>query len=563
MGKKRRLPIGVENFAEICSEDIYYVDKTGFMKELWVNKGKVNLFTRPRRFGKTLNMSMLRHFFEVGCDKTLFENLQIAKDRTFCEACRGQFPVISISLKGVQALSYETARGMLARTINEETERISKNMQPDKCSEKQKSILKDFQDIKMDEGSLMDSLRALSSIMQQYYEKKVIILIDEYDVPLNSAYENGYYDQMVSLLRNFLSQALKTNDNLEFAVLTGCLRVAKESIFTGLNNFKIFSITDVSCARWFGFTGQEVQKMLEYYGISQHYDSVRKWYDGYRFGDQELYCPWDVICYCSDLLTNPAIQPRDYWINTSGNAIVQRFVTLADRTTQREIEALIAGESITKNIRLDLTYGELYDSIENLWSILFATGYLTLRGDANGHELSLAIPNLEVRDIFITQIKEWFREVTYQDKPRLDSFCQAFRRGDAKAVEEQFRSYLVRTISIRDTTTKSKKENFYHGILLGLLAYDRDWVVSSNAESGDGYSDILIEIEEEDTGIIIEIKYAENADLNAACQAAMAQIKERDYSERLRREGITKVIAFGIACYKKRCRVVCENISFL
>lgn len=303
--------------------------------------------------------------------------------------------------------------------------------------------------------------------------------------------------------------------------------------------------------------------MLEYYGISQHYDSVRKWYDGYRFGDQELYCPWDVICYCSDLLTNPAIQPRDYWINTSGNAIVQRFVTLADRTTQREIEALIAGESITKNIRLDLTYGELYDSIENLWSILFATGYLTLRGDANGHELSLAIPNLEVRDIFITQIKEWFREVTYQDKPRLDSFCQAFRRGDAKAVEEQFRSYLVRTISIRDTTTKSKKENFYHGILLGLLAYDRDWVVSSNAESGDGYSDILIEIEEEDTGIIIEIKYAENADLNAACQAAMAQIKERDYSERLRREGITKVIAFGIACYKKRCRVVCENISFL
>ncbi len=561
MGKKRRLPIGTDNFAKIRTNDCYYVDKTNFIKELVEVQGEVNLFTRPRRFGKTLNMSMLRHFFEVGCDKTLFNGLQIAEDGAFCERYMGQFPVIFITLKGVQALEYKTAKAMLASEVCKEAERIERTIPWDSLPEQQKNMLRNLMDRKMDEEILMDALYEMSSILHQYYRKKVIILIDEYDVPLNGAYENGYYDQMVSLLRNFLSQALKTNDNLEFAVLTGCLRVAKESIFTGLNNLKIFSITDTLCGAYFGFTDEEIREMLVYYNLSEYYEKIREWYDGYHFGGQEVYCPWDVLCYCSDLLVNPKIQPRDYWINTSGNAIVRRFINLADRATQHELEILIAGESITKDIRLDLTYGELYDSIENLWSVLFATGYLTLRGDANGRELSLAIPNLEVRDIFITQIKEWFREVTYQDKPRLDSFCQAFRRGDAKAVEEQFRSYLVRTISIRDTTTKSKKENFYHGILLGLLAYDRDWVVSSNAESGDGYSDILIEIEEEDTGIIIEIKYAENADLDAACQTAMAQIKEKDYSERLRREGITKVIAFGIACYKKRCRVVCERSS--
>lgn len=557
--KKKRLPIGVENFAEICEGDSYYVDKTGFIKELWENRGKVNLFTRPRRFGKTLNMSMLRYFFEVGCDKALFEGLQIAEDGAFYETYMGQFPVISITLKSVQALNYETARGMMTRTINEEAERIQGNMQLDRLSERQKHIFEELVDSKMEEVSLMDSLRKLSLVMQQYYGQKVVILIDEYDVPLNSAYENGYYDQMIVLLRNLLSQALKTNDNLEFAVLTGCLRVAKESIFTGLNNFKIFSITDTLCGEYFGFTDEEVRKMLAYYGLSEYYDKTREWYDGYHIGNRELYCPWDVLCYCSDLLSNSRIQPKDYWINTSGNAIVRRFVKQADRATQHELEILIAGGAISKNIRQDLTYGELYDSIENLWSLLFATGYLTMRGEANGRELSLAIPNLEVRDIFITQIKEWFREITYQDRPKISSFCQAFRRGDAQAVEEQFRAYLVRTISIRDTTTKSKKENFYHGILLGLLGYDRDWVVSSNAESGDGYSDILIEIEEEDTGIIIEIKYAENGDLDTACQTALSQITEKDYPEKLRREGYTKIIRFGIACYKKRCRVVCER----
>lgn len=558
MEKKKRLPVGIEDFAKIRAEDFYYIDKTNLIKILMENWGEVNLFTRPRRFGKSLNMSMLRHFFEVGGDKSLFGGLKITGNAELCERYMGQFPVISISMKGVVGERYETAREMMVRLINEEAYRIQCRMQWEKLSEHHKTQMKELLDVQMDDGTLMNALRTLSLVMHQYYGQKVIILIDEYDVPLDKAFQYGYYDRMVLLVSNLFSQSLKTNEHLFFSVVAGCLRIAKESIFTGLNNFKVFSLMDVQYDEYFGFTDEEVQKMLEYYDLTERYDAVKEWYDGYHIGDTDVYCPWDVICYCSDLRAKPSLAPKSYWINTSGNSIIRRFIGKADGTTRRELEELVAGGTIRKKVRQELTYNELDTSIDNLWSVLFLTGYLTVRGESSDRELLLAIPNQEIRDIFVLQIKEWFQETARGDQSRLDAFCQAFRRGDAKAVEEQFGAYLKKTISIRDTSTKSKKENFYHGILLGLLAYDREWVLLSNAESGDGYSDILIEMEEEEIGIVIEVKYAENGGLDAACQDAMQQIKEKNYAERLLLNGMKQVLTFGVACYKKRCKVVME-----
>lgn len=558
MEKKKRLPVGIEDFADIRTEDFYYIDKTNLIEDLTSNWGKVNLFTRPRRFGKSLNMSMLRHFFEIGGDKSLFDGLKISENPELCERYMGRFPVISISMKGVVGERYETAREMMVRLINEEAYRIQCRMQWEKLSEHQKTQMKELLDVRMDDGTLMNALRTLSLVMHQYYGQKVIILIDEYDVPLDKAFQYGYYDRMVLLVSNLFSQSLKTNEHLFFSVVTGCLRIAKESIFTGLNNFKVFSVMDVQYDEYFGFTDEEVQQMLEYYGLTERYDAVKEWYDGYHIGDTDVYCPWDVICYCSDLRVKPSLAPKSYWINTSGNSIIRRFIGKADGTTRRELEELVAGGTIRKKVRQELTYNELDTSIDNLWSVLFLTGYLTVRGETSDRELLLSIPNQEIRDIFVVQIQEWFQETARRDQPRLDAFCQAFRQGDAKAVEEQFGAYLKKTISIRDTGTKSKKENFYHGILLGLLAYDREWVLLSNAESGDGYSDILIEMEEEEIGIVIEVKYAENGDLNAACQDAMQQIKEKNYAERLLLNGMKQVLTFGVACYKKRCKVVIE-----
>ena len=565
---RTKLPIGIEKFEEIRTEGFYYVDKTGLIRELLDNWGKVNLFTRPRRFGKSLNMSMLRCFFEYGCDSTLFDGLEIARQREYCQKYMGKFPVILITLKGVDARNYEEAAGMLRSIIGTAALRFQFLADSPRLSNEDKSLYRQL--IKIDDSGkqgfsmppevLADSLRMLSELLRKHYGQNVILLIDEYDVPLDKAQQAGYYAEMVTLIRSLFGQALKTNDSLYFAVLTGCLRIAKESIFTGLNNMNVFSTTSTQMGEYFGFTDDEVTEMLPYYGLEDNFETVKKWYDGYRFGTAQVYCPWDVINYCRDARFQPEAFPRAYWINTSGNDIIREFIRMATPGTRREIEALVAGETVTHRIRQELTYRELYDNIDNLWSVLFTTGYLAQRGAEDADVYRLAIPNLEIRQIFVEQIQEWFREESRKDTPRLDAFCSAFLRGDADAVETQLNTYLRKTISIRDTAArKTKKENFYHGMLLGLLSHREDWIVTSNTESGDGYSDILVEAEDQGIGIVIEVKYAEEGKLDAACTEALEQISSLDYEDRLRQDGMDTVVRFGIACYKKRCIVRAER----
>ena len=552
---QKKLPIGIENFEDMIKENYYYVDKTGLIKQLLNEHGLVNLFTRPRRFGKSLNMSMLKYFFEIGNDQAIFEGLEISKDKELCDQYQGKFPVISVSLKGAKAGNYEDAKAMMKYIMAAESRRLYDRMSEDKLSEKQKEQMKPLMSDNMKDTELMTALWILSSILKEYYGKKVIILIDEYDVPLDKAFENNYYNEMIILLRNMLEQSLKTNDNLYMAVLTGCLRIARESIFTGLNNFNIFSITDQYFDEYFGFTDKEVKEILQYYKVPEAFEQTKKWYDGYRFGNTDIYCPWDVINHCRALKVEPDATPQPYWINTSGNYIVKRFIEKANQQTRREIEQLIEGKAIQKEIRLELTYNELDSTIENLWSVLFATGYLTQQEKPQGRTYSLIIPNESIRQIFIEQIQEWFKETTRKDENRLKDFCKAFEEGNAEAIEQQLNDYLMKTISIRDTFT-TKKENFYHGVLLGLLSYDPDWYITSNTESGDGYSDIMIEAEQARTGIIIEVKYAENIKmLDKACEKALKQIKEKHYDQKLEEEGYETILNYGIACYKKRCKV--------
>ena len=556
---QKKLPIGIENFEDMIKENYYYVDKTGLLKQLLNEHGLVNLFTRPRRFGKSLNMSMLKYFFEIGNDQAIFEGLEISKDKELCDQYQGKFPVISVSLKGAKAGNYEDAKAMMKYIMAAESRRLYDRMSGDKLSEKQKEQMKSLMSDNMKDTELMTALWILSSILKEYYGKKVIILIDEYDVPLDKAFENNYYNEMIILLRNMLKQSLKTNDNLYMAVLTGCLRIARESIFTGLNNFNIFSITDQYFDEYFGFTDKEVKEILQYYKVPEAFEQTKKWYDGYRFGNTDIYCPWDVINHCRALKVEPDATPQPYWINTSGNYIVKRFIEKANQQTRREIEQLIEGKAIQKEIRVELTYNELDITIENLWSVLFATGYLTQQGKPQGRTYSLIIPNESIRQIFIEQIQEWFKETTRKDENRLKDFCKAFEEGNAEAIEEQFNNYLMKTISIRDTFT-TKKENFYHGVLLGLLSYDPDWYITSNQESGDGYSDIMIEAEQARIGIIIEVKYAENIKtLDKACQKALKQIKEKNYDQKLEEEGYETILNYGIACYKKRCKVLVDK----
>ena len=556
---QKKLPIGIENFEDMIKENYYYVDKTGLLKQLLNEHGLVNLFTRPRRFGKSLNMSMLKYFFEIGNDQAIFEGLEISKDKELCDQYQGKFPVISVSLKGAKAGNYEDAKAMMKYIMAAESRRLYDRMSGDKLSEKQKEQMKSLMSDNMKDTELMTALWILSSILKEYYGKKVIILIDEYDVPLDKAFENNYYNEMIILLRNMLKQSLKTNDNLYMAVLTGCLRIARESIFTGLNNFNIFSITDQYFDEYFGFTDKEVKEILQYYKVPEAFEQTKKWYDGYRFGNTDIYCPWDVINHCRALKVEPDATPQPYWINTSGNYIVKRFIEKANQQTRREIEQLIEGKAIQKEIRLELTYNELDSTIENLWSVLFATGYLTQQGKPQGRTYSLIIPNESIRQIFIEQIQEWFKETTRKDENRLKDFCKAFEEGNAEAIEEQFNNSLMKTISIRDTFT-TKKENFYHGVLLGLLSYDPDWYITSNQESGDGYSDIMIEAEQARIGIIIEVKYAENIKtLDKACQKALKQIKEKNYDQKLEEEGYETILNYGIACYKKRCKVLVDK----
>ena len=560
--ERKKLPVGIENFEEIRTEGFYYVDKTGLIRDLLNNWGKVNLFTRPRRFGKTLNMSMLKSFFEIGADRTLFDGLAISRETALCEAYMGRFPVVFVSLKGVDGLTFEDAYGMLRRILRSEVFRLSFLAESKKVLDKEKAAFERFLNEQDTLDDVQESLKMLSSLLYQHYGQKAILLIDEYDVPLDKAFQHGYYKEMVALIRSLFGQALKTNDFLQFAVLTGCLRVSKESIFTGLNNFKVLSITDSRFDEHFGFTDAEVKTLLDDYNLTAHYSETREWYDGYRFGSVDVYCPWDVINHVDRLCGEPNAEPQAYWINTSGNDLVKRFVDKADKTTQGEIERLIAGEAIEKAVRLELTYNEIDNSIDNLWSVLFTTGYLTQAGKVERSVYKLIIPNREVQEVFIFQIQEWFKETVVQDEKPMQAFCQAFLDGNAEEIQKRLTVILGKMISILDTKAKDdQKENFYHGLLLGLLRSEPNWLIMSNAESGDGFSDILIEPEDPDAGIVIEVKYSPTlAGMESVCVTALEQIKSKRYDERLRNEGRENVTAFGIAFCKKRCRVVFEKL---
>ncbi len=562
MNTRKKLPIGIENFKKLRTEDFYYIDKTGMIIELLHNWAEVNLFTRPRRFGKSLNMSMLKNFFSLGSDEKLFRGLKIAEETALCEEYMGKFPVISISLKGINAGTYETAREMAARVINEEADHHQYLLESDQLTQNDKERFGELLKREMSEAALFGSLRELSRLLKKHHNQDVILLIDEYDVPLAKAFEHGYDELMVILLRNLFEQVLKTNDCLKFAVLTGCMRISKESIFTGLNNLRVLSVSDVEFDEYFGFTDREVKDMLAYYDLQQHYPTMKEWYDGYQFGNVEVYCPWDVICHCAKLCADQDAQPQNYWSNTSSNEVVKRFIQNTDiGRTKREIEDLVAGEVIEKEIHQELTYKDMYSSIDNIWSVLFTTGYLTQRGKPERKRFPLAIPNMEIREIFIDQIMELFKEDLRKNGEAVNAFCHALKTGDASQAEMRFGEYLRRTISIRDTFVKKKmKENFYHGILLGLLGSQDTWGISSNKESGDGYSDILVEIDREGIGMVIEIKYAEDGNLEAGCKEALEQVKKKRYEEALREEGIEHILTYGIACYKKRCRVVLDRL---
>ena len=556
--RKKKLPIGIENFEDMMKEDFYYVDKTGLIADLLHNWGAVNLFTRPRRFGKSLNMSMLEHFFSLNGDKSIFDGLEISKDASLCEEYMGKYPVLSISLKGIDAWNYEMAFEMAVQIMKRVPAKVQYLLESDALSEQDKAEYCKLLDDNMSEAVFCNSLRVLSELLEKHHGAKVILLIDEYDVPLAKAHANGYYDQMISLIRNLLGEALKTNSSLKLAVLTGCLRISKESIFTGLNNLKVLTIADERFDEYFGFTDKEVRELLAYYDVADHYGEVKEWYDGYQFGNTSVYCPWDVLNHCDRIRSVSNVQPENYWINTSSNDAVKRFIQeSANATTTREIERLVAGETITKEIHQELTYPEIYQTVDNIWSLLFTTGYLTQRGKAEGRQMKLAIPNLAVRDVFVTQIMDFFKENVREDGDTLNRFCDALQHGDAETVEQIFAEYLRKTISIRDTAVRTDmKENFYHGILLGILGVKNRWGISSNREMGEGYADILAEPDTGDMGIIIEVKYAHDGDLDAACKEALKQIEYTRYEEDLEDDGVEQILKYGIACYKKRCRVM-------
>lgn len=560
MAGLKKLPIGIENFEEMRREDFYYVDKSHVIEQLLTQWGKVNLFTRPRRFGKSLNMSMLQSFFEIGKDKTLFDGLRISDNQELCEKYQGKFPVVSVSLKGINGATYEEARRFLIKTINEEARRLSVLSDSTELDETDHELLTQLKKKEMTNDSLVYSIRELTELLEKHYGSKVIVLIDEYDVPLAKANENGYYDEMVLLIRNLFENALKTNNSLKFAVLTGCLRIAKESIFTGLNNFKVYSITDKSFDETFGFTDAEVRELLRYYGQEKYYETVKEWYDGYRFGNVDVYCPWDVINFCSDHLADPGLEPKNYWANTSGNSVISHFIDSVgkpQKLTRMELEQLVNGGIVQKEINSELTYKELYSSIDNLWSTLFMTGYLTQRGESSGNRYNLVIPNREIRNIITNHILKMFKENVKDDGKTVSDLCDALLNKNPEKVELIFTEYMKKTISIRDTfARKPTKENFYHGLLLGILGFKENWSVMSNRESGDGFGDILIRIEDEDVGIVIEVKYADDGNLQGECEKALQQIIDIRYTESLEQEGIHTIIKYGIACYRKKCKVL-------
>ena len=557
----KKLPIGIEDFEKLRKNRFYYVDKTGMIRELLQNPAEVTLFTRPRRFGKSLNMSMLKYFFEPKGDKELFQGLEILEDSELCKEYMGKYPVISLTLKDIDAESFETAFAMAAMMVWREAGNHRYLLDSENLAEDEKRAFSQLLNTKMDKSVFCGSIALMSRLLEKHYNRKVVILIDEYDVPLARAHVQGYYEEMVVLIRSLFHQSLKTNSSIRLAVLTGCMRISKESIFTGLNNLNVLTITDVRQDESFGFTDMEVKELLAYYGLDDKYSVAKEWYDGYRFGDVEVYCPWDVINYCALLRADSDARPENYWANSSGNDVVNRFIREAggSKTLKYEIESLIAGEIVTKEIYQEITYQDMYRSIDNIWSVLFTTGYLTQRGRGEGRSFQLVIPNLEVREIFIRQIMEMFKEDAKQDGETLDVLCYALQEGNAEEAQRQLRKYLKKTISIRDTFARRElKENFYHGILLGLLAFKGNWGVSSNREAGQGYADILVEVAdgEEPLGIVIEVKYARDGNLDAACEEALGQIEKRQYGDAFYDEDIEKVLKYGIACYRDKCRIM-------
>ena len=567
MAEWKKLPVGLENFREIQKSGFYYVDKTKLIEQLLENWSKVNLFTRPRRFGKTLNMSMLKSFFEIGADRTLFDGLYISRNQKLCEEYMGKYPVIFLSLKGIDGLSFEAAKYRLTELIGVEAERFAFLADSEKLMENERSKYRAIIHLvngkySMDEDMLVSSLQTLSQLLCRHYGQKAIILIDEYDVPLDKAFQHGYYKEMVSLIRGLFGQALKTNDDLQFAVLTGCLRVSKESIFTGLNNFKVYAADDVRYDEEFGFTNKEIKKLLANYNLQEHFGKVKEWYDGYRFGNADIYCPWDVINYVDDLVSDPNVQPKSYWINSSGNDLVKRFIEQADITTKDEIEQLIAGNAVEKRIRPDLTYNEIDNSIDNIWSVLFTTGYLTRLGKAENGVYKLIIPNQEVREVFVLQIREWFNQTVANNRASTDKINQGFLEGEVETIQQELTMFLGETISVFDTKARNEeKEIFSHGILLGILKNYSGWVVKSNRESGDGFADILLKPKNPDAGIIVELKYARSLhDLDQACERALEQIEDRRYDTELREDGRNDILAYGIAFCRKRCKVVVKKL---
>lgn len=567
MENLKKLPVGFDDFKKIRENQFYYVDKTKLIEHLLANWSEVNFFTRPRRFGKTLNMSMLKSFFEIGTDKALFEGLYISKNQELCEEYMGKYPVVFLSLKGVEGLTFEEARAYLCELIINETRRFKFLLNSERLDNDEKNMYHELLSLQEEKDSVLAaklklSLKKISELLYKHYGQKVIFLIDEYDVPLDKAFQHGYYKKMVSLIRGVFGEVLKTNDFLMFAVLTGCLRVSNESIFTGLNNFKVYSADDIRYDEEFGFTNEDVKKILSDYNQQDHFLEVKEWYDGYHFGNADIYCPWDVINYMDDLMSNPKAKPKAYWINSSGNDLVKRFIDKADTTTKDEVEQLISGNAVEKRIRLDLTYDEIDNSVENLWSVLFTTGYLTRFGESENGVYKLVIPNKEVREVFVLQIRDWFDRIVADDQASTEKINRGFLEGRVEDIQQELTMFLGETISVMDTKARNEeKEIFYHGILIGILKNCSSWAVKSNKESGDGFADILVKPKNPDAGIIMELKYARSfGDLDKACERALEQIKDRRYDQEFREEGRNDILAYGIAFYKKRCKVVVEKL---
>lgn len=567
MADLKRLPVGMDDFKEIRKSEFYYIDKTKLIEQVLENWSKVNLFTRPRRFGKTLNMSMLKWFFEIGTDTTFFDGLYISKNQALCEEYMGKYPVVLLSLKSVEGLTFEEARASLCELIAGEVRRFKFLEKSDRLDDDEKNAYHDLIFIQNLKETILGtklkfSLKKISELLYKHYGQKAIILIDEYDVPLDKAFQHGYYREMVTLIRGLFGEAFKTNDFLQFAVLTGCLRISKESIFTGLNNFKVYAANDLRYDEAFGFTNEEVKRLLADYHLEEHFAEVKEWYDGYHFGNADIYCPWDVINYVDDLVFDPQARPKSYWINSSGNELVKRFIDKADTTTRDEIEELIAGYAVEKRIRMDLTYDEIDNTIDNVWSVLFTTGYLTQEGREMDGIYRLIIPNKEVREVFVLQISEWFNRVVANDRASTEKINRGFLEGKTEDIQQELTHFLGESISVLDTKARNEeKEIFYHGILIGILKSNVSWAVRSNRESGDGYADILIKPKNPDVGIVIELKYARSfKELDQACERALEQIRDRRYDEALREDGRSEILAYGIAFWKKRCKVLAERL---